>query len=48
MNIPLPMPDMGKYCIKFEIFGKPKDKKNLEKTISVGGTGTVKQTKNWA
>lgn len=43
LNVAIPFPDVGKYCIKAEIYGKPKGKKSFEKAVSFGGSGTFKQ-----
>jgi hypothetical protein len=36
------IPNLGNYCLETEIYGKPKQKKSVEKMISFGGTGRFK------
>jgi hypothetical protein len=45
LTIPLPLPNVGKYCVKSEFFGKPNKQRNFIKLASLGGSGTLKQTK---
>lgn len=43
-NFRIPLPDIGKYCIKVDLFGKTKNARAFEKVVSWGGSGTLVQS----
>jgi hypothetical protein len=46
MNIPVPLPDFGKYCLAIDFHGKPRGHKGFVRAIESGGSGSLKITKS--